>query len=152
MTALDLDSAASGRSKWYGFAEIGDTFKGRYLSATERQMTDYVSGALKTWDDGQPMTEFVIEFQTDLRDDSSDDGKRTLFAGKSSRLFKSMQEALRAAGLKWADEPTLTIKRVEDGDPVTLKNGKKGNAPKCFKAKAERSAPKPAVDLDDDFA
>jgi hypothetical protein len=62
-----------------------------------------------------------------------------------------MQDALRAAGLKWADQPTLTIKRVEDGEPVVLKNGKKGNAPKCFKAKAERSATKPAVDLDDDF-
>lgn len=151
MTALDLDAAASGRSKWYGFAEIGDTFKGRYLTASERQATDYVTGAPKTWDDGQPVMEFVIEFQTDLRDDDTDDGKRTIYAGKSSRLFKAMQDALRAAGLKWADQPTLTIKRTEDGEPVTLKNGKRGNPPKQFKAKAERSAAKPAVDLDDDF-
>jgi len=149
--STDLDKAASSRGKWYSFAEIGDVFKGQFLNATERQATDYVTGAPKTWDDGQPMIEFVLEFQTDLRDDDSDDGKRTIYAGKSSRLFKAMQEAVKAAGLKWADQPTLTIKRVEDGDPVTLKNGKKGNAPKCFKAKAERSAPKPAVDLDDDF-
>lgn len=149
--STDLDKAASSRGKWYSFAEIGDVFKGQFLNADERQATDYVTGAPKTWDDGQPMIEFVLEFQTDLRDDDSDDGKRTIYAGKSSRLFKAMQEAVKAAGLKWADQPTLTVKRVDDGEPVTLKNGKRGNAPKQFKAKAERSVAKPAVDLDDDF-
>ena len=149
--SIDLDTAASSRGKWYGFAEVGDIFKGTFINASERQATDYVTGAPKTWDGGEPMIEFVLEFQTDLRDDDSDDGKRTLFAGKSSRLFKSMQEALRAAGLKWADLPTLTVKRVDDGDPVTLKNGKKGNPPKQFKSKAERPVSKAAVNLDDDF-
>jgi hypothetical protein len=149
--SIDLDAAASTRSKWYGFAEIGDIFKGTFINASERQATDYVSGALKTWDDGQPMIEFVLEFQTDMRDDDTDDGKRTIYVGKSARLFKSMGEALRAAGLKWSDLPTLTVKRVEDGDPVTLKNGKKGNPPKQFKSKAERSVAKSAVNLDDDF-
>jgi hypothetical protein len=149
--SIDLDTAASSRGKWYGFAEVGDIFKGQFLDATERQATDYVSGALKTWDDGQPMIEFVLEFQTDLRDDDTDDGKRTIYVGKSARLFKSMQEALKAAGLKWADKPQFTIKRVDDGDPVTLKNGKKGNPPKQFKSKAERPVSKAAVNLDDDF-
>ncbi len=151
MTTIDLDSASAGRSKWYGFPNVGDTFKGQYLGATERQATDYVSGAPKTWDDGTPVMEFVIEFQTDLRDDDTDDGRRTIYAGKSSRLFRAMQDALKAAGLRWADSPLLTIKRIDDGEPVVLKNGKKGNAPKQYKAKAERPA-KPAVDLDDDFA
>jgi hypothetical protein len=145
--SIDLDTAASGRSKWFGFANIGDTFKGRYLGASERQATDYVTGNPKTWDDGSPVMEFVIEFQTDLRDDDTDDGRRTLYAGKSSRLFRAMQDALKAAGLKWADGPVLTIKRVEDGEPVTLKNGKRGNAPKQFKAKAEKAAP--SIELDD---
>ena len=148
--SIDLDAAASTRGKWYGFAEVGDIFKGTFINATERQATDYVTGALKTWDDGQPMIEFVLEFQTDLRDDDTDDGKRTIYVGKSARLFKSMQEALKAAGLKWADKPQFTIKRVDDGDPVTLKNGKKGNPPKQFKAKAERPV-KPTVNLDDDL-
>ena len=148
--SIDLDAAASTRSKWYGFAEIGDIFKGTFLAATERQATDYVTGALKTWDDGLPMIEFVLEFQTDLRDDDTDDGKRTIYVGKSARLFKSMQDALRAAGLKWSDLPTLTVKRVEDGEPVTLKNGKKGNPPKQYKSKAERPV-KPTVNLDDDL-
>ena len=148
--SIDLDTAASSRGKLYGFAEVGDIFKGTFLDATERQATDYVTGALKTWDDGQPMIEFVLEFQTDLRDDDTDDGKRTIYVGKSARLFKSMQEALKAAGLKWADKPHFTIKRVDDGDPVTLKNGKKGNPPKQFKAKAERAI-KPTVNLDDDL-
>jgi hypothetical protein len=145
--SIDLDTAASGRSKWFGFANIGDTFKGRYLGASERQATDYVTGNPKTWDDGSPVMEFVIEFQTDLRDDDTDDGRRTLYAGKSSRLFRAMQDALKAAGLKWADGPVVTIKRVEDGEPVTLKNGKRGNAPKQFKAKAEKAAP--SIELDD---
>lgn len=149
--SIDLDAAASPRSKWYGFAEIGDIFKGTFINASERQATDYVTGAPKTWDGGEPMIEFVLEFQTDMRDEDTDDGKRTIYVAKSSRLFKSMLEALKAAGLKWADLPTLTIKRVEDGDPVTLKNGKKGNPPKQFKSKAERSVTKVAVDLDDDF-
>lgn len=149
--SIDLDAAASTRSKWYGFAEIGDIFKGTFIAATERQATDYVTGALKTWDDGQPMIEFVLEFQTDLRDDDTDDGKRTIYVGKSARLFKSMQEALKAAGLKWSDLPTLIVKRVEDGEPVTLKNGKKGNPPKQYKSKAERSVTKPTVNLDDDL-
>ena len=148
--SIDLDAAASTRSKWYGFAEIGDIFKGTFLAATERQATDYVTGALKTWDDGLPMIEFVLEFQTDLRDDDTDDGKRTIYVGKSARLFKSMQDSLKAAGLKWADKPHFTIKRVDDGDPVTLKNGKKGNPPKQFKSKAERPV-KPTVNLDDDL-
>jgi hypothetical protein len=149
--SIDLDAAASTRSKWFGFGEIGDVFKGTFIAATERQATDYVTGAPKTWDDGQPMIEFVLEFQTDLRDDDTDDGKRTIYVGKSARLFKSMGEALRAAGLKWSDQPTLTVKRVEDGEPVTLKNGKKGNPPKQFKSKAERSVSKAVVNLDDDF-
>ena len=148
--SIDLDAAASTRSQWYGFAEIGDIFKGTFIAATERQATDYVTGALKTWDDGLPMIEFVLEFQTDLRDDDTDDGKRTIYVGKSARLFKSMQDSLKAAGLKWADKPHFTIKRVDDGDPVTLKNGKKGNPPKQFKSKAERPV-KPTVNLDDDL-
>ena len=148
--SIDLDAAASTRSKWYGFAEIGDIFKGTFIAATERQATDYVTGALKTWDDGLPMIEFVLEFQTDLRDDDTDDGKRTIYVGKSARLFKSMQDSLKAAGLKWADKPHFTIKRVDDGDPVTLKNGKKGNPPKQYKSKAERPV-KPTVNLDDDL-
>lgn len=151
MSTVDLDAAASSRGKWFGFGEIGDIFKGTFIAASERQATDYVTGAPKTWDDGQPMIEFVLEFQTELRDDDSDDGKRTIYVGKSARLFKAMQEALKAAGLKWADLPQLTIKRVEDGEPVTLKNGKRGNPPKQFKAKAERSVTKPTVNLDDDF-
>lgn len=150
MTTIDLDSAAAGRSKWFGFPNVGDIFKGTFVSAEERQATDYVSGTPRTWDDGAPVMEFVIEFQTDIRDDSTDDGRRTIYAGKSSRLFKAMQDALKAAGLRWADNPIITIKRIEDGDPVTLKNGKKGNAPKQFKAKAERPA-KAAVNLDDDL-
>lgn len=149
--SIDLDAQATNRGKWYSFANIGDVFKGQFVNASERQATAYDTGAPKTWDDGTPMIEFVIEFQTDLRDDDTDDGKRTLYAGKSSRLFKAMQDAIKAAGLKWADQPILTVKRIEDGDPVTLKNGKKGNAPKQYKAKAERPAAKPAVDLDDDF-
>lgn len=149
--SIDLDTASAGRSKWFGFPNVGDVFKGTYLSASERQATDYVTSALKTWDDGTPMMEYVIEFQTDLRDDDTDDGRRTIYAGKSSRLFKAMAEAVRAAGLKWSDFPVLTIKRTDDGEPVTLKNGKRGNAPKQFKAKAERPA-KSNVDLDDDFA
>lgn len=148
--SIDLDSAASSRGKWYGFAEVGDIFKGQFLDATERQATDYVSGALKTWDDGQPMIEFVLEFQTDLRDDDTDDGKRTIYCGKSSRLFKAMGEAIKAAGLRWADKPLLTVKRIDDGEPVTLKNGKRGNAPKQFKAKAERPV-KATANLDDDL-
>ena len=148
--SIDLDAAASTRSKWYGFAQVGDIFKGTFIAATERQATDYVTGALKTWDDGLPMIEFVLEFQTDLRDDDTDDGKRTIYVGKSARLFKSMQDSLKAAGLKWADKPHFTIKRVDDGDPVTLKNGKKGNPPKQFKSKAERPV-KPTVNLDDDL-
>lgn len=144
---IDLDNASTGRAKWFSFPNIGDTFKGTFISADERQATDYVTGQPKTWDDGTPQMEFVIEFQTDLNEGDGDDGRRTIYTGKSSRLFKAMSDALKAAGLRWADQPVLTIKRIEDGDPVTLKNGKKGNPPKQYKAKAERAA-KPAVDLD----
>jgi len=146
---INLDEAAAGRSKWYGWATVGDTFVGTFISADERQATDYVTGAPKTWDDGTPVLEFVLEFQTDLNDGDGDDGKRTVYAGKSSKLFRAMTDALKTAGLRWADKPKLTIKRIEDGEPVTLKNGKRGNAPKQYKAKAERVAAKPAVDLDD---
>lgn len=151
MTNFDLDQDATPKGKWFGFPNVGDTFKGIFISAEPRPATDYVTGAVKTWDDGTPMTEYVMEFQTDQIDGPDDNGRRTLYAGKSSRLFKAMNEAVRTAGLRWADQPQLTIKRIEDGDPVTLKNGKKGNAPKQFKAKAEK-APKAAVNLDDDFA
>lgn len=148
--SIDLDAASTGRGKWFSFPDVGSTFKGRFLSADERQATDYVSGTPKTWDDGTPVLEYVMEFQTDLNEGDGDDGRRTIYAGKASRLFKAMSEAVKAAGLRWADGPLLTVKRIEDGDPVTLKNGKKGNAPKQFKAKAE--AAKPTADLDDDFA
>lgn len=149
--SIDLDAASTGRGKWYSFPDIGSTFRGQFLSADERQATDYGSGAPKTWDDGTPVMEYVMTFQTDERDGTDDDGRRTIYAGKSSRLFKAMSDAIKAAGLRWADKPVLIVKRIEDGEPVTLKNGKKGSAPKQYKAKAE-PAPKAAVDLDDDFA
>jgi len=148
---IDLDSASKPRGKWVAFTNVGDTFKGRFVSADERQATNYVSGEPETWDDGSPKLEYVMTFATDDRDDDSDDGARTIYAGKASRLFKAMNDAVKAAGLRWADSPVLTIKRIEDGEPVVLKNGRKGNPPKQFRAKAERPA-KPAVDLDDDFA
>lgn len=149
--SIDLDTATSSRGKWYSFANVGDTFRGQYLSADERQATDYGTNAPKVWDDGSPVMEFVMQFQTDLRDGPDDDGRRTIYAGRSSRLFRAMSDAIKAAGLRWADQPVLVIKRTEDGEPVQLKNGRKGNPPKQFRAKAE-PAPKAAVDLDDDFA
>lgn len=149
--SINLDEASGSKGKWFSFANVGDTFTGTFLSADERQKTDYGTGAPLTWDDGKPIIEYVMEFQTALRDTDDDTGQRTIYCGKSSRLFRAMDDARKTAGLKWADGPQLTIKRDPDGDPVTLKNGKKGNAPHCFRAKAVRPAPVSSVNLDDDL-
>ena len=149
--STDLDQEGGVRAKWFGFPEVGDIFEGDFLNADKRQARDYDTDEPKTWDDGTPVDEFILTFQTVTRDTPDDDGRRTLYAEKHKALFKSMGAALTAAGLKWADAPHLKIKRTADSEPTILRNNKKGKPAKQFKAVATRSVSATTAALDDNL-
>jgi hypothetical protein len=132
---LSRDSAPAAK-----FETIGDTVKGKVLSAEKRQQTDYGTGAPKFYDNGDPMWEVVITIASADADD--DDNRRRIFA--RGALLKAVREALKEAESKLEVGGELTVRYTADGEPP-----KKGfNAPKLFKAKYVAPAAAP-VDLDD---
>jgi len=76
--------------------------------------------------------------------DTNNTGSADVAVWVRGNLVKVLREALKNAGLKPSDEPKVTIKFAELGEPT-----RKGyQPPKLFKAKAE-PAPKPAAAMDD---
>lgn len=123
------------------FQAIGDTHKGRIVTAEKRQQTDYATGTPKTWDNGEPMWEIVITLDTGVEDENGETNRRLFVRGQ---MLKALREALKDANAKLEIGGELAVRYTGDGEA-----SKKGfNAPKLFKAKYTAPAPS-AVDLDD---
>lgn len=140
---MSIDSSVSGLLEGgapsFKFDGIGKTIKGKIVSATAAQQTDFDSGELLFWDDGKPRMQLVITLQTDERDADidGDDGQRRIFA--KGAMLSAIRKAL--AGQQMAEDGTLAVKYTGDGEAK-----RKGlHPPKLFAA--EYQAPKPpAVD------
>lgn len=152
------DFLQGGGGKAAKFEELGDSVTGTITDARVTQQTSLEDNTPLTWSDGSPRMQLVISLQTDLHDDSDDDGIRKVYAkgGKfevASGSGSSMKEAIADA-----------VKRASDGGKASLAEGgkltvaftglgKKTNraysAPKLYKAKYE--PPTRSVAMDDLF-
>lgn len=66
-------------AKSFPFDTIGDSVQGIVIDMQVRQQTDMETGEPQTWKDGSPKKMLVLTLQTDLQDDETDDGIRTLY-------------------------------------------------------------------------
>jgi hypothetical protein len=112
----------------FKFTEVGDTVSGVIRNVTK--LEDRAP-------DG-PMHVFVFDL------DTTNTGSADVAVWARGNLVKVLREAFTTAGLKPSDNPKVTIKFSELGEPT-----RKGyHPPKLFKAKAE-PAPQPAAAMDD---
>jgi hypothetical protein len=104
---------------------------------TLQQQKDINTGALKTWDDGNPMMQLVVKVQTDERDsdDPEDDGVRAIYI--KGQMRNAVAEAVKKAGAKSLEVGgTLKVAYTGDGEP-----SKKGfTAPKQYAAQYTKPA------------
>lgn len=80
MTGFDL---SGGGGSYFSFgpqgSQPGAHVAGLVLDMKEVQSTDFKTGALETWDNGDPKMQYKVTLQTELRDDAQDDGKRDIY-------------------------------------------------------------------------
>jgi hypothetical protein len=126
---LNLKEIEGGSKAWSPEA-LGDKIKGRIVSVQRKQQTDFTTGALQTWDNGDPRLQTVIELATDLRDSDDDDGVRTLYL-KGGKNFEAAEgsgfsgEVALAAAAKEAgctsidEDATLTVVYTGKSKPTT---------------------------------
>lgn len=141
---MSIDSSVAdllaGGAPSFKFDEIGKTVKGKVVSATAAQQTDFDSGELLFWDDGKPRMQLVITLDTDERDPNidGDDGHRRIFA--KGAMLSAIRKALNGAEMQVGG--TLAVKYTEDGEAK-----RKGmSPPKLFVAQYQ--APVATVDAD----
>lgn len=102
------------------FETLGDSISGTIASTEVRQQTDMKTGALETWDNGDPKMQLVVTLQTALRDPSiaNDDGKRNVYIKGSKKpgsqsAHDAVATAVKAAGASnLAIGGTLTLQYV----------------------------------------
>lgn len=104
------------------FETPGTTVTGTITAEPEvRQQTEYKTGKLQFWDNGDPMMQLVVKLQTAERDpeDKDDDGIRAIYIKggfKKPTMQKAIADAVRAAGVKGlAVGGTLTVTYTGDG-------------------------------------
>ena len=85
-------------TKSAAFPTIGTEVTGTVASEPKvQQQTDFKTGAPKTFANGDPMQQIVVQLQTDQRDPAvdDDDGVRALYI--KSQMLKAIREAVVAA-------------------------------------------------------
>lgn len=148
-TTTDADNFLLGSGgKGAKFETVGDTVKGVICATPEmRQQTDIKTGAPSCWDDGSPKMQLVIKLQTDAKDDSEDDGIRSLYVSggfKRASTQKAIADAVRASGAKGLEVGgTLAVKFTGEEPSQT----KGFNPAKLYAAKYTA----PTVKAVDDF-
>lgn len=80
------------------FATPGDSITGVITRPyREAQVTKYGTAEPDFWPDGSPKMQAIVDLQTDQREDSDDDGVRTLYIA-STRQRRAISEAIKRAG------------------------------------------------------
>lgn len=141
---MNVDEILSGGAPTAKFPTVGTVIKGTIVSVEKSQQTDMDTGTPKTWDNGDPMWQWVFTLQTDQRDAdiADDDGQRRVFA--KGQMKAAVDDAIRKSGQKSGTivGGKLAVKYASDGEPK-----KRGwNPPKIYSAQYQPPAP-----ADDDF-
>ncbi len=128
------------------FKKIGDRASGVIMHAELRQQTDFVSGALKFWDDGKPRMQLAVTLLTEDHDDDDDDGMRTVYV--RGAMQKAVRDAILKSGARGlGDGGRLVVEYT--GDAEATRPGMSGA--KQFKAKYEPPVEQIPVSDDDDL-
>lgn len=137
--ATDVESFLTGKVASASFPDgaYGTVVGGRIVRPPQiMQQRDYTTGDPIVYpDSGQPAMQLVVHVQTDLRDPTipDDDGVRALYI--KGQMRAALIEALKATGTKSPTTGGELYMRYERDEPVTLKNGRPGNAQKIYKGK-----------------
>lgn len=130
MNANDL--LMGGGTKSAAFPTIGSMVTGRIVREPKvQQQTDPKDGSFKTFANGDPMMQLVVQVQTDERDpaDAEDDGVRALYV--KAKMLAAVRDAVKTVGAKGLEVGgELTVTYVADGE----KTNKAFNAPKLYTA------------------
>lgn len=124
------------------FPTIGTVVVGTITSTKIEQQRDFDTRELKTYDDGNPMMQLLVDLDTDETDPDieGDDGVRRVYV-KGQMLAAVRQVARPYGGLAIGGK--LAVKYVSDGQAT-----RRGlNPPKQFKAQYEPPAEKVNPDL-----
>lgn len=125
------------------FENVGTTITGTIEDLTASQQTDFTTGELRTWPNGDPMMQVVVTLATDLRDPdvTDDDGLRKVYV-KGKSLTAAVRDAVRRAGAKGL-EPGGTLTVTYTGDGVAERRGI--NPPKLYSATYAKPDPAAAA-------
>lgn len=132
------------------FAAHGDTVVGVIKTMEMRQRTDFETNRPMTWDDGHPRMQIVLGLQTEEREDSDDDGLRSLYLPIPSQIQGVVADAVKKTGQDGLGlGGKLGIKFVSTDEPT--KRGRQGQ--KQYSAKYEVPTMPVASnrDIDPDF-
>ena len=99
MTIPTTEQILGGGGPAAKFEAPGDAIEGTIIHKDVNQETDYKTGEKKFYPrSGDPMWQIIATLQTNLREDSEDDGLRRVFF--KSGLMRALRETLRAQKLK----------------------------------------------------
>ena len=96
-------------SKSFTFENPGDKIDGVIISMDKRAQTDPVTGKVRTFESGQAQEMVVITLQTDLHEDTDDDGIRSIYmkggnfsptSGRGTSGVVALRDALIKANAK----------------------------------------------------
>lgn len=129
----------------FGFDTIGATVTGQILTLEEVQQTDMDTGQPAFWNDNptQPKMMYRVTLQTELRDDATDDGKRSVYLRGSRKPESQSSLAAVLAAVRQVTggtelEPGGTLTLTYSGDGEAKKRGH--NPPKLYTASYVRPA------------
>ena len=127
------------------FPTQGTEVVGTVVFSEVTQQTEFETGKLKFWDDGNPAMQLVVTVQTEERDRADDDGMRRIFV--KGQMKHALQMACSAAGLTdLTAGDLLKVSYAADGE------ARKGlAAPKQYLVKVKAGEPVvEAVVVDDE--
>jgi hypothetical protein len=116
----------------FKFNSLGDTVTGLVLGPpVKRVQTDFTTGEVKAYKDGNPRYQYVVEIQTELRDPNNpqDDGVRSLFLKWHS--LNAVRQAITAVGAKGLRRGGVLTLQFTSTEPPP---GGKGNPVKLYAA------------------
>jgi hypothetical protein len=102
------------------FDTIGTTITGQLTREPEaREQTDFTTGAVLRWDNGDARMQIIVDLATNQRDlaDPTDDGERRLYI--KGQMLNAVRAAVRAAAADGlAIGGVLTVKYTGDAEPT----------------------------------
>jgi hypothetical protein len=99
---IEIGEDFSGRTS-ARFEKPGDRYAGVVVDARKAQQTDYLTGQPKTWDNGDPIWQYVIVIETEQGDEVTvwcKGGNYVPVKGTGTSAMTAVDSAVREAGVK----------------------------------------------------